>query len=350
MPAAWKQALASAVTAGLIPNIVRSNAQGNYPAGTNSGSKTICNSAAQCREEGDVWDAPDGKLGVSFDDGPTESSPALYKFLNSQGQRATHFMIGINIKHNPGIFLQAFEHGDDIASHTWSHRFMSSLSNEDIVAELGWTQQIIADLSGGRMAKHWRPPFGDSDNRVRAIAKHVFGLTQVNWNKDTDDWEIPTGQTSLAQVTKKLNQWINGPKSPGLIILEHELSSQSVNAFIAAYPAMKAKGWDTRSIPDLFGQPYYLNAWDNSGAVAALNLIPAGNATVSLTPSSAAITTSAAAPSSSAARFSSTSVSAAVATNTATSSHKNSAMSSSLPLGLGSLACPIAFVITHVLL
>lgn len=54
------------------------------------------------------------------------------------------------------------------------------------------------------------------DNRVRAIAKHIFGLTQVNWNHDTDDWEIPTGQTSQPEVAKKLNQWINGPKSPGL--------------------------------------------------------------------------------------------------------------------------------------
>lgn len=39
---------------------------------------------------------------------------------------------------------------------------MSDLTNEQIVAELGWTQQIISDLTGGRIAKFWRPPFGAS--------------------------------------------------------------------------------------------------------------------------------------------------------------------------------------------
>jgi chitin deacetylase len=31
--------------------------------------------------------------------------------------------------------------------------------------------QIIHDSTGGRLPKYWRPTFGESDNRVRAIAK-----------------------------------------------------------------------------------------------------------------------------------------------------------------------------------
>lgn len=61
---------------------------------------------------------------------------------------------------------------------------MTSLTNEIILGELAWTMQIISDLTGGRVPKYWRPPSGDSDNRVRAIAKHVLGLTQINWNKE----------------------------------------------------------------------------------------------------------------------------------------------------------------------
>jgi len=59
---------------------------------------------------------------------------------------------------------------------------MTSLSNEVAMAELAWTMQIISDSTGGRVPKFWRPPYGDSDNRIRAIAKHVLGLTQINWN------------------------------------------------------------------------------------------------------------------------------------------------------------------------
>lgn len=60
-----------------------------------------------------------------------------------------------------------------MAVHTWTHPYMTSLSNEEVVAELGWTMEIIRQSSGGRIPKYWRPPYGDSDNRVNAIAKEV---------------------------------------------------------------------------------------------------------------------------------------------------------------------------------
>jgi peptidoglycan/xylan/chitin deacetylase (PgdA/CDA1 family) len=53
-------------------------------------------------------------------------------------------MIGINIVNNPALFTRAFgELHSDIAVHTWSHRYMTTLSNADAVAELGWTMEII---------------------------------------------------------------------------------------------------------------------------------------------------------------------------------------------------------------
>lgn len=44
--------------------------------------------------------------------------------------------------------------------------------------------EIIHNSTGGRVPKFWRPPFGDSDNRVRAIASEVFGLTTLMWNQE----------------------------------------------------------------------------------------------------------------------------------------------------------------------
>jgi len=36
--------------------------------------------------------------------------------------------------------------------------------------------------------------------RVRAIAKHVFGLTQVNWNYDTADWQLEHHKTTAGET------------------------------------------------------------------------------------------------------------------------------------------------------
>jgi chitin deacetylase len=124
------------------------------------------------------------RVQTRFDDGPLPPATKLYSFLQENKQAATHFMIGVNILANPDLFVTAFNSGDDLAVHTWSHPWMTAQTNERIVAELGWTMQIIHDSSQGRVPRFWRPPFGDSDERVRAIAKEVFGLTCIIWNHE----------------------------------------------------------------------------------------------------------------------------------------------------------------------
>jgi chitin deacetylase len=58
------------------------------------------------------------------------------QFLQSNKQTATHFMIGINIINFPDQFTQAFNAGDDIAVHTFTHPYMTTLSNLQVLAEV----------------------------------------------------------------------------------------------------------------------------------------------------------------------------------------------------------------------
>lgn len=98
---------------------------------------------------------------------------------------ATHFFIGVNILNNPTEFTTAYETlKDDIAVHTWTHPYMTTLDNMALLGEFGWTMEIIHNSTGGRLPKYWRPPYGDSDNRVSAIAKEVFGLQTIIWNQE----------------------------------------------------------------------------------------------------------------------------------------------------------------------
>jgi chitin deacetylase len=78
----------------------------------------------------------------------------------------------------------ALQNQDDIAVHTWTHPYMTDIVKCDVVAQLGWTLQLIYNSTGGRLARYWRPPYGDTDARVSAIAREVFGLTTVVWNNE----------------------------------------------------------------------------------------------------------------------------------------------------------------------
>lgn len=71
---------------------------------------------------------------------------------------------------------------------------MTTLSNLQLIGEFGWTMEIIHNSTGGRVPKYWRPPYGDADERVIAIAKEVFGLTTVIWNQEY------VGNTQLHKV------------------------------------------------------------------------------------------------------------------------------------------------------
>ncbi|KAF8914600.1 carbohydrate esterase family 4 protein [Mucidula mucida] len=268
MPQAWKDALADAVAAGKIPDIPQSTtASGTnptYPTGFDPTGPVVCSSTYKCRAEDDVWDAPEGQIGISFDDGPSQGTTKLLDFLDAENITATHFLIGIYIRNTPDAFTRIYEQGGDIAVHTYTHPYMTGLSNADVVAQLGWTMEIIRNSTGGRIPKFWRPPYGDSDNRVRAIASEVLGLTTVIWNQDTEDWSMATGGTTMDAINASMTQWLTGPKSPGLVILEHELTEDTVQAFMNAYPVMKSNGWEIESLALIESDSAYQNS-DGTG-------------------------------------------------------------------------------------
>jgi hypothetical protein len=192
LPSTWVNALNGAVQSGLIPDIPQSNGSAGqnptYPSGFDPTSSNICSATYGCRIPGDVWDAPDGVFASAFDDGPTQFTPTLLDFLGSHNRTTTHFMIGNNILWYPSEFQLAINAGHDIGVHTWTHPLMTTRSNLELLGEFGWTMQVIHDSTGGRVPKFWRPPYGDSDLRTRAIAKEIFGLTTVVWNYDTGDY------------------------------------------------------------------------------------------------------------------------------------------------------------------
>lgn len=64
-----------------------------------------------------------------------------------------------------------------------------------------------------------------------------------------------------------------GSKSPGLIILEHELSSQSVAAFMKAFPLFATTGWKPISQARMLSTTPYQNAEPGkNGSIHAANV------------------------------------------------------------------------------
>ncbi|CAD6925716.1 unnamed protein product [Tilletia controversa] len=83
--------------------------------------------------------APDEYSGINVEDGLNPPSPTPYNFFAQQKTAATIFLIGGNFPANPDAIKQAqFLYGADLGFHAWYHTVQTPLSNENIVAELGW--------------------------------------------------------------------------------------------------------------------------------------------------------------------------------------------------------------------
>ncbi|KAI8374243.1 uncharacterized protein BYT42DRAFT_499497 [Radiomyces spectabilis] len=186
--------------------------------------------------EPDTW-------GLTFDDGPNCSHNAFYDYLEEQKQKASMFYIGSNVLNWPYGALRGVKDGHHIAGHTWSHRMMTTLTNEEILAELYYTQKAIKYVTG-ITPLHWRPALGDLDDRVRWIATQL-NLTAILWNLDTDDWaaNVLPGVTE-ATVDSLYEQFItmgnNGTfERSGNIVLSHEINNMTMSFAIKHYPAIK---------------------------------------------------------------------------------------------------------------
>src|ERR1700722_4126619 len=60
-------------------------------------------------------------LALTFDDGPSESTPALLEILAGHGLRATFFMCGKNARRLPRIAREVRAQGHEIGNHTDTH-------------------------------------------------------------------------------------------------------------------------------------------------------------------------------------------------------------------------------------
>lgn len=164
-------------------------------------------------------------LSQTFDDGPSPFTSTLTSALQSH---TTFFTIGVNVIRFPQIYRETAEKGHIMGSHTWSHAFLPSQTNEQIVAQLEWLIWAM-NATYGHLPKWFRPPYGGIDNRVRAIVRQ-FGMQSVLWDFDTFDWQYAANSDDIGteNMYKSLANFKNNRGNRGLI-LEHDSSAHSVN-------------------------------------------------------------------------------------------------------------------------
>ncbi|KAJ3412667.1 chitin deacetylase [Chytridiales sp. JEL 0842] len=210
----------------------------------------------QCRSQRKTW-------ALTFDDGPGTYTPIVLDALARANGKATFFVVGSRIAQGSqfqATLRRIARDGHQIGIHTWSHTALTTLTNEQIVAEMMWTARAIRELTGV-FPRYMRPPYGDIDDRVRAVLG-TMGFIPVIWNHDTNDWVLQTypdtpDNFTPTNVTRSFQNWISTNPN-NIISLQHDLYQYAAGATPAVVQAVQRAGYRLATVAGcLQGQGAY---------------------------------------------------------------------------------------------
>lgn len=183
-------------------------------------------------------------IALTFDDGPGPYTARLLDELRRAKAPATFFALGQRVETYPKVARRIVAEGHELASHTWDHRDLTTLTATDVRRQLTRTADAIEKATGKRPTLV-RPPYGATNDTVRAAAKKA-GEAVILWNIDTLDWKTrSTPSTVKAAVGAKR----------GSIVLMHDIHSSTVDAVPQIIEGLRAKGYTLVTVTDLLGSP-----------------------------------------------------------------------------------------------
>ncbi|CAA7269509.1 unnamed protein product [Cyclocybe aegerita] len=195
---------------------------------------------------------------LTFDDGPYIYMKEVVDTLKAAGGKGTFFVNGKNwgCIYDDGNVEQikyAYDNGFQIASHTWSHKDLSTLSWDEIASEMSMTEDAIERIIGARPA-FTRPPYGNYNDQVLQVASSR-SQEIVTWDFDSED-----SAQSPADVQKQSYDAVINRHPDNILSLQHEVYDSSVHDVLPyAIQKLQAAGYQLVTLAECIGEEPYLS-------------------------------------------------------------------------------------------
>ena len=185
------------------------------------------------------------KIAMIFDDGPLPGSTAtILDSLKKNGMKATFSVVGKNVKANPDLARRIVAEGHELANQTWSHPDISTLSQEQMLAELHQAEEMIFRTTGVR-TRYFRPLDGKlSAETIELIKAEGYEVLMPTF--DSGDWRSPPPGV----VSKAILDGV----TPGAIILAHESFPKSVAEMPGILEELANRGFHLLTVTELKAQ------------------------------------------------------------------------------------------------
>ena len=180
-------------------------------------------------------------VALTFDDGPSTLTSRILDILEKYDATATFFVIGGQVDATTEqTVCRAVAMGCEIGSHSFTHPYMSKLSEE---AQLKQSEQTIAAIEQyAPTPKHFRPPYMAADDVTHSVVPQIFigGYCP-------SDWDANVG------VEERIKGLLENVED-GLIFILHDFKDNNgtADALEVVIPALQKQGYGLVSVDELF--------------------------------------------------------------------------------------------------
>jgi len=186
-------------------------------------------------------------VALTFDDGPHPYyTLELVRILNKYNIPATFFFVGKQMKKYPEIVRFVLSNSKcKVANHTYSHKNLTCLSEENIFEDLYETNKILRSFNYGndKILQFFRPPGGNFNNKVIEVAK-TLNLQMVLWSVFTNDHT----NISKKELLTKINKYCRDEKE---IILLHSGIANTLNSLEDIIQSLYLKGYKFVTVDEI---------------------------------------------------------------------------------------------------
>lgn len=189
-------------------------------------------------------DTTEKVVALTFDDGPSDSTPQILDMLAEAGVSATFYLNGAALDRYPEHGARIARAGHEIGNHTYTHRRMVFVSAGTVAREVETTDAAIA-RTGYRGPVTFRPPHGKKLWTLpHYLAEHR--RTTVMWDVEPDSAGTPETDRIVEETATSVR--------PGSIVLLHVMDD-SRSASRAAVPLivgrLRADGYRFVTVSEL---------------------------------------------------------------------------------------------------
>ena len=189
---------------------------------------------------------------LTFDDGPSNLTPHVLDVLKQNNIHATFFVIGKNATEYPDFIKRAYNEGNVIGNHTWSHDYkIDYTSDTDFLNDFNKNQTFLANLIGVA-PQVCRFPGGTNNTVSQKYCPHVMqkidadvkamGIKPFDWNAYAGDAESGP-KPSPDQIVHNVMKDAAGHKNAVILFHDTSVNGNDVQALPEIIKELKNDGY-----------------------------------------------------------------------------------------------------------